>query len=70
VLLGIDLWGNARFKLGPSGGAFAPSFGGSILFIMGPALRDLAGRAKGLVPVPLGARLRPGTELFVTQRTD
>ena len=60
---------NARFPLGPSALAFALNTGGSILVGTGPALRDLAGREQQDKGDQLGARLRPGTEWFVTGQT-
>ncbi len=62
----IDLWGNARFPLGPSALAFALNPCGSILVTTGPTLRDLAGRGQQDRGDQAGARLRPGTEWFVT----
>ena len=61
--------GNARFPLGPSGLAFALNSCGSILNTTGPALRDLTGREQQDKGEQVGARLRPGTEWFVTERT-
>ena len=59
-------WRNPRFPHGPSVLAFAPDLGGSILNTTGPALRDLARRGQQDRGEEVGARLRPGTEWFVT----
>ena len=57
---------NARFPHGPSDLAFTLNLCGSILNTTGPALRDLAGREQEDKGDQAEARLRPGTEWFVT----
>ncbi len=64
--LGFGLCCNARFPHGPSALAFALTWSGSILITTGPALRNLAGREQQDRGDQMGARLRPGTEWFVT----
>ena len=59
---------NARFPCGPSALAFALKLDGSILNTTGPVLRDLAGRELQDKCERGAARLRPGTEWFVTGR--